>query len=116
MWTWLKERYDCDFEVKRYYVKPANFYYTKLDISLTRVPVFLMKAEHLRSGSINADTFKLQYVQVKSTNHYGDLKKRLADVATAVLAASAEEPIKADSIRMWSCTNESGLFESFKQI
>jgi hypothetical protein len=40
IWTWLKNKYDCDLEVKRQYVKPANMWYTKVELYLSKVPVY----------------------------------------------------------------------------
>jgi hypothetical protein len=82
MWNWLREKYECDYEVKRFYHKGSSSFYTSLDIDLVKVPVFLLITGDLHQRKVDADSFSIQYIQVKSSHNYGDFKKRVADVVS----------------------------------
>ena len=69
----------------------------------------------MRAGNIDDDTFKIQYVQVRKTHTYADLKKRLADVAT-VYCKVAGDPLAVNQIRLWHCSGKKNLLDSFQKV
>jgi hypothetical protein len=58
MWGILSQKFGFDVCVKRIYSKIATYsYYTTLEITLKRVPVLIVYAEKLKSGSYNKSNF-----------------------------------------------------------
>jgi hypothetical protein len=59
MWSWLRDKYECDYEIKRFYHKGSSSFYTSLDIDLVKVPVFLLHTGDLREGKVTTDPFSV---------------------------------------------------------
>jgi hypothetical protein len=57
IWFWLRDKYECDYEIKRFYHKGFSSFYTSLDIELVKVPVFLLHTGDLRDGKVKAESF-----------------------------------------------------------
>ena len=119
IWDFLNSRYGCDQAIKRYYVNKGTYStFCEIDSRLTKVPTFIVYADQLFSGSITRESFKPSYVQLSSKKNFTDLKKRLADVATALLKKqNAEaEPITPAMIRLWISESSEKLIKSFSEI
>lgn len=90
-WEFLKDKYGCDLEVRRYYQKGQWSYYSKLEVSMKRVPLCLVFTDQLAKVEVNDETFALKLVQVRKTAKYGDLKKRIADCASNLLGKEVKQ-------------------------
>ena len=45
--------------------------------------MLIVHVDELYAGSVNAESFKISFVQLSKNKTFAELKKRLADVATA---------------------------------
>lgn len=58
IWEILSQKYGYDVCVKRIYGKQASYsYYTTLEITLKRVPVFIVYADKVKLGAYNKSNF-----------------------------------------------------------
>lgn len=58
IWEILSQKYGYDVCVKRIYGKQGSYsYYTTLEITLKRVPVFIVYADKVKSGAYNKSNF-----------------------------------------------------------
>ena len=114
LWTFLKSRYDVDQEIKRFYTKANNkFVYstmTSVESRFQVIPIMLVKAEDLLSGSVSKVT--VQYTQMSKTHNYSNFKKRLVDI----LEEQGMADLKQEQIRMWLSSGIKALEQSFRDI
>ena len=83
------------------------------------IPTFMVRSEDLYAGRITEETFKLTYVQISSKKSFSDLKKRMADVFSALLPQH-ESPeggetftVNTQAIRLWLADDKAKLLASF---
>lgn len=87
IWEKLKTGYGCDQEIKRFYASRGNSVFssgiTEIDSRYKWIPVFVVRADDLINGRVQADSFSISYAQISGKKSFSDLKKRLADIVTA---------------------------------
>ena len=76
---------------------------TEIDSRFKWIPVFIMRADDLSNGRIQADSFSISYAQISGKKSFNDLKKRLTDIVTAQIQADNADAtaLKTDAIRLW---------------
>ena len=87
MWVFLNQKYGSDFEVRRHYYKEHFAFTTKLEIRFKRVPILPVYSERLAKGEVPL----LQFVQIRNSHTYSDLKKRISECLGT----------KLEAIRLW---------------
>ena len=54
LWNFIKSRYGCDHEIKRFYHKQGAYYsLTEVEARYKEVPVYIVRAEDLYAGKCN---------------------------------------------------------------
>lgn len=109
MWLFLKQRYDCDYEIKRFYSKAGSYSYTtEVEARFKKLPIFFVRADMLYR-EVTEDAFVVKSLQIPAKKSFSDLKKRLVDV----LEAQGMPNLKTESIRMWLASDKTSLMQSF---
>ena len=120
LWKWLKERYGCDHEVKRFYNKQPSRYaiysiQTQVESRFKLVPVMFLKGEDLLAGkcaAMDAKTLTVMQCSMSQNHTYSNFKKRLVDI----LDAAGTPDVKVEQIRIWLSSDKKDLAKSFKEI
>ena len=82
MWEFLRSKYGCDFEVRRYYQKRGYSFYTQMEVTFKQVPVIIITYDQLKSQSIDETSISVKVIQTRKSASYADFKKRVADCLT----------------------------------
>ena len=53
MWHFLKQRYNCDFEIKRFWSKTGSYYATEVEARFKKLPICFVRADELYRGFTN---------------------------------------------------------------
>ena len=114
LWTFLKQRYGVDQEIKRFYTKNTGKYVysssTTVESRFNIVPIVLVRGEDLLQGKVGK--IDLKCTQMSRTHTYSHFKKRIVDI----LEAQGVKGVKQEQIRMWLSTAPDKLEASFKAI
>ena len=84
LWNFVKDRYGCDHEIKRFYHKQGTYYaLTEVEARYKEVPVCIVRAEDLYAGKCDKDWFAISYVNMGKKATYSDFKRRIVDIIEA---------------------------------
>ena len=109
VWEFLKSRYGCDHEIKRYYAKGSGYYsLASVEARFKIVPVFICKSSDLFQDKAR-EMFSLSYMQMSGKKTFSDFKKRLVDI----LEANGYGEFKPEDFRMWRSESKPNLLKSF---
>lgn len=65
--------------MRRYYHRGQWQYSSTMEVRLKRVPIIVVLTDKLSSTEVTAENFAVKYVQVRKSNTYSDLRKRICD-------------------------------------
>ena len=98
LWNYVKSRYGCDHEIKRFYHKQGSYYsLTEVEARYKEIPVFIVRTEDLYGSKYTNDTFQINYVNMAKKANYSDFKRRMVDICEA----RGGKDLKLNDIRLW---------------
>ena len=91
---------------------------SEIEARYSVVPVYIVEANELYQGSHNEESFRLSFVQMSCKKSFSELKKRIADVITALKQKTNPDTamIRVDAIRLWLGEDKAKLLASFDEI